>query len=361
ELAARLPRLRRSDHPARAGALRGGQGGRDARRALRPVLPAHPGQRSPRRDGVRDRRHPAGRLRAHHGHEPARGDPTGSRPPRVLPAARVEAHRGDHRRPGGQHRAGLRDPVGPGHHHPRRRDTASEQHGRRGRGAVAGCGRAAPGRHHRRRRRRARGTKPRPLPALPASVRRAAAGGGLPGGRAGPRDHRARRSRADPGAGAGLRRAPRRDAARLLVRSRHEAGHAGQRRGSEPRPDVGGDQPHRHQDRPHLRSRGPQGAVERRRRLRDHPAGDQARRPHRDLRARPHLPVAGSDQPVPVPAARRRPHLLGGGREGLGPAHPRVGDGARRADRLRARDGAVLRRPQQRHHAIAGRGLPAAL
>ena len=56
ELAARLPRLRRADHPARGRALRRGQGGRDARRALLAVLPAAARPRAPRRDRVRDRR-----------------------------------------------------------------------------------------------------------------------------------------------------------------------------------------------------------------------------------------------------------------------------------------------------------------
>ena len=37
---------------------------------------------------------------------------------------------------------------------------------------------------------------------------------------------------------------------------------------------------------------------------------------HRARRARVHLAVAGHHQPVPVPAARRRAHLLGAGREG---------------------------------------------
>ena len=44
------------------------------------------------------------------------------------------------------------------------------------------------------------------------------------------------------------------------------------------------------------------------------------------------------DQPVPVPAARRRPHLLGAGRAVPRPAGAVQRDGARRGDRLRARD-----------------------
>ena len=42
----------------------------------------------------------------------------------------------------------------------------------------------------------------------------------------------------------------------------------------------------------------------------------------RALPARDHLAVARRHQPVPVPAARRRPHLLGAGREGPRPRDP---------------------------------------
>ena len=44
-----------------------------------------------------------------------------------------------------------------------------------------------------------------------------------------------------------------------------------------------------------------------------------------DLRPRADLAVAGHHQPVPVPAARRRAHLLGAGREGPRPADLRSG------------------------------------
>ena len=50
------------------------------------------------------------------------------------------------------------------------------------------------------------------------------------------------------------------------------------------------------------------------------------------------LALARDHQPVPVPAARRRPHLLGAGREGARPGDPVQRDGARRLHRLRARD-----------------------
>ena len=48
------------------------------------------------------------------------------------------------------------------------------------------------------------------------------------------------------------------------------------------------------------------------------------------------LAVAGHRQPVPVPAAGRRPHLLGAGREGPRPADPVPRDGARQHRRVRA-------------------------
>ena len=59
------------------------------------------------------------------------------------------------------------------------------------------------------------------------------------------------------------------------------------------------------------------------------------------LGARADLAVAGDHQPVPVPAARRRPRVLGGRREGPRPADPVRGDGARRRGRLRADPAAV--------------------
>ena len=67
-----------------------------------------------------------------------------------------------------------------------------------------------------------------------------------------------------------------------------------------------------------------------------------------DLPAGRHLAVARRHQPVPVPAARRRPHLLGAGREGPRPRDPLQRDGAGRVRRLRARDRAVHGRVDQR-------------
>ena len=74
ELAPRLPRLRGADHPARGRPLRGGQGGRHARRALLAVLPAAlvKVRRGETEYGIGA--DPARRLREDHRDEPARGD-----------------------------------------------------------------------------------------------------------------------------------------------------------------------------------------------------------------------------------------------------------------------------------------------
>ena len=69
------------------------------------------------------------------------------------------------------------------------------------------------------------------------------------------------------------------------------------------------------------------------------------------------LALARRDQPVPVPAARRGPHLLGAGREGARPPDPVQRDGARRVRGLRARDHVVLRRRDERHRPNSGRDL----
>ena len=116
------------------------------------------------------------------------------------------------------------------------------------------------------------------------------------------------------------------------------------------RGDVDGDERDRQPHRADLRAGEAQGARQRRRRLR-------ARRARRSTISTStalvilalHLPVARHHQPVPVPAARRRAHLLGAGREGPRPGDPVQRDGAGRVHRLRARDRAVPRRPDERH------------
>ena len=85
---------------------------------------------------------------------------------------------------------------------------------------------------------------------------------------------------------------------------------------------------HVHHGQPHradLRLRETQGDRQRRRRLRDDAGGDLDRLGDRAVRARADLAQPRRHQPVPVPAARRRPHLLGARREGA-----RQGDPVRR-------------------------------
>ena len=86
------------DRPPRGGPLHRREGGRDAGRALLPLLPAEAGLDQARRDRVRDRRDPARRLREDHRDEPGGGAPSGGRPPRLLPPAGLEADRRDRRR-----------------------------------------------------------------------------------------------------------------------------------------------------------------------------------------------------------------------------------------------------------------------
>ena len=102
-----------------------------------------------------------------------------------------------------------------------------------------------------------------------------------------------------------------------------------------------------------------QADLRRGRHLRGHAPGGRVR-PHAGaVPARGDLAVARRDQPVPVPAARRRPHLLGAGREGARQGDPVQRDGARRLRRLRAGDGPVLHRPDERHRPPDGDGLRA--
>ncbi len=69
------------------------------------------------------------------------------------------------------------------------------------------------------------------------------------------------------------------------------------------------------------------------------------------------LALARHHQPLPVPAARRRAHLLGAGREGPRQGDPVQRDGARRFHRLRARDRALPRRLDQRPRSTGQRRL----
>ena len=260
-----------------------------------------------RRDRVRDRGDPARRLREDHRDEPGGGDPAGGRPPRVLPPAGVEADRRDLRRPGREHRARVRDPVGAavgqraarGHRQGRARD------------GRAGARRAGAGRPDRLRGRRARRLRDAARADLLAQVRGRA--GRRLQGRDARHDRRLAARRGAHAARCGRSTTPPRTTCSSASRPTHEAGaDRPRRRGRrvDLRDVVLHDQDGR-DDRRHLPGREAQGAVRRRRLLRGDAADDRARRPARALPARDHLPVARRDQPVPVPAARRRAHLLG--------------------------------------------------
>jgi 1-deoxy-D-xylulose-5-phosphate reductoisomerase len=139
-----------------------------------------------------------------------------------------------------------------------------------------------------------------------------------------------------------LRRRAQEAAHRLQLRRQR----AGRRRGRRVTPvarhDVGGDLGDRRGDRAALlQPRGPQRGRRRRRLLRDDAPGVRRRHRAGDLHPRPDLAVARRGQPVPAAAARRRPHLLGAGREAARPGDPVQRHGARQRGRLRAHPAAV--------------------
>ncbi len=113
--------------------------------------------------------------------------------------------------------------------------------------------------------------------------------------------------------------------------------------------------------RPALQGREARAVIQRRRRHR----GDQAgiRFQHRDgaEAARDHQPLAGADQPVPVPAPGRRPHLLEPGREGSRPSGRVQRHGARERARLRFRADHLHDRAHERHRSPQRRGVPDSL
>ena len=97
------------------------------------------------------------------------------------------------------------------------------------------------------------------------------------------------------------------------------------------RPHVAGHVGDRLDLRPAVQGGGAREAGERGRGGRDHPAGDSVRRDHGAADHRARLAVAGPDQPLPVPAARRRAHLLEPRREGAGQNASRCARWSRRA------------------------------
>ena len=284
---------------------------------------------------------PAGRLREDHRHEPGGGDPAGGRAPRLLPPAGVEADRRD-RAPGPAVNIALaflllvviflgwgvaRRLVGP---RSRRVDTTQGARRRCCSPATASSpstASAATPRPCATRSRRTAAPARRSTAARPPTPARVTV----------VRDGRERTFAITPVYERG-RQAP---AARLQLGSRARSRRSGRRRGrrASVEADVGVHDagPSRRSpasSRPRSARRSPASSAPTRRRAR---RSSSQRRP-RGVPARGDLALARDHQPVPVPAARRRPHLLGAGREGARPRDPVQRHGARRVRRLRARD-----------------------
>ncbi len=189
----------------------------------------------------------------------------------------------------------------------------------------AAAQRAAGRRPRRRRRRQARRPRGPARPGGDAHVR-GGQGRRLQGHDPGRGPDRPRRQGADGLDHADLQRRERAAAARLQLRDQAHvrAGRELRRGGLDQRqPVLDVHARDRRDDRGHLPGRQAQGDLRRRRLLRDDAPGDLAVGRPRGLPARGDLAVARDHQPVPVPAARRRPHLLGAGREGARQARSR--------------------------------------
>ena len=319
-----------ADHPPRGRALRRRQGDRDAGRALLPLLRAEAGLGQARRDRVRDRRDPARRLREDHRHEPGRGAAAGGSSTaattdqpvwkRIVvigagPAVNIvlafailfvvflpTRQQAD---PDGRARSTAGTPAG-GELQPRATGSSrSTAVATRARPAKSGSNASA--------------TRS-PRTTAPAS-RSTAAVAATPVDA----DGRARRRRARPSScGPTTTPQPSRDPARLLLR-RPSASDLGAGEAAGRAVDsmwLVTDEDGRRL-RPHLRSRTAQAGLRRRRRQRRRQPGDRRSATERGAApARRRQPLARPDQPLPVPAARRRPHLLEPGREGARQAGP---------------------------------------
>ena len=253
--------------------------------------------------------------------------------------------------PGGQHRARVRDPVG----------AASGPTGSTSRTAGSSASTAAPaaerapaGRPASSRSTASAATSPTLREQIATHTLRGRAGRRLHGRDAAPRSWSRRRRAAHVSADAGLRREPRTTCSLGFGYDRRRAS----------RPSGPARRPTRRVDRMWFfttktsrrspASSRPRSASEISGVVGAYETTRQAIELDTDARALParaHLPVARRHQPVPVPAARRRAHLLGAGREGARPRDPVQRDGAGRLRRLRARDRAVHDRPHERHRA----------
>ncbi|CAA9498892.1 MAG: Membrane-associated zinc metalloprotease, partial [uncultured Solirubrobacterales bacterium] len=355
----RRARLHGADHPARARPLHGGQGGGDAGRALRPVLPAAAAAQEDRRDRVRARLDPRGGLREDQRHDPRRGPPRRGPHPSLLLPAGVEASSGHRRRPARELRARVHPAAGGLRLH---RHGVGQRSRRDDRTRLSGRRRARARRPDRLRRRPQRRSRAALRGHLRQPLRGAAPAQGLPLQRAGEPRGRARRPAPTGAAQPDLRPRGRAHAARVRLRARSARGPAvpaGRRPHRRPlRADHLGD--HQGPGTP-VRRREAQGDHRHRRHLRDHPAHDPRRRRRRSRHPRRDLPGPRGHQHVPVPAPRRRSHLLGRRREDPPPAGPVQRHGASRGGRLHARDGPVRDRVHQRPRQAHRRGLRRAI
>ena len=231
--------------------------------------------------------------------------------------------------PAGQHRPGLPDPRRPD---PAQRRRHRRRQGREGRARPARGGRPRPRRRDRRAWTAAAGTATRcrrgSRPTAARASRRAGCEAASPVTLTIERDGRRVTERVRPG----LRPEGQEDAHRLpAARSRRAA--PASATPSAARWTRCGSSPRRRS------TASPASSTPRSARtctgvvglLRDRAQRLLARRPDRAVRARADLAVAGHRQPVPVPAPRRRPRLLGGRGEA-----PRQGDPVQRDGEVRA-------------------------
>ena len=181
--------------------------------------------------------------------------------------------------------------------------------------------------------------------------------GGLPRRDAGQGGRRARRQAGHAARHAQVRPGGQADAHRLRLR-RQRARRPGPR-GRHHRPEpVAHHAPDDVLDRAHLlRPEGAQGRLRRRRLLRGHAPVLPVRHGPGAQHPGHHLALAGGGEPLPLPAPRRRPHLLGGGREDPRAPDPLPPDRAGLGRRLHAHRLPLRRRSDQRHRPAAREGF----
>ena len=265
---------------------------------------------------------PRGRLREDQRDEPGRGPPRGGPRPRLPRAAGLEADRGDRGGAGGEPRAGLRAAVRlllrDRAARPTTSDVGTSRRATRPRGVLKPGDRlVAVDGQRRRRRRRSRSRSPAHKCAAEAA------------------DDGCKAAEPVPAHGRARRRARARSGSRPIYDPAAEAHAARLRlRAPGPREDLRvGEAFDLTADRFWFITKEtlelPARLINPEQRkeisgvvglLRGHAPDDPQRRGRRGRDPRDHLAVAGDREPVPVPAAGRRPHLLGDRREGAAQA-----------------------------------------